>query len=347
MARKPHPFEATEPVHAELLTRARAHKLESRHVQRAKVILLSLEGKTLDEVVRLSGLSRKAANQWRNRFRELGLDGLKDLPRCGKKPTITPEQRASVVQLACEKPSGGYTNWSQRRIAEAVGISKSRVNVILAEADVKPHRTEYWCGKSPDPEFESKMTDIIGLYMSPPNNAIVICVDEKTGIQALDRTQPVLPLRPGNPKRLTATYKRNGTVSLIAALSVHSGEVRARTMESNNAENFLSFLKVLDRAHPRKHLHIIADNLSVHKSEVVKNWLARKRKITIHYTPTYSSWLNQVEIWFNILTKDVVKGGVWTSRKQLVDQLLEYVVTYNTTRAAPFKWTYTGKPLAI
>ena len=151
------------------------------------------------------------------------------------------------------------------------------------------------------------MINIVGLYINPPENAIIICVDEKTQILALDRTQPELPLRSGNPKRQTATYKRNGTVSLIAALAVHSGEITANTMKSNNAENFLSFLKQLDRKYTNKKLYIIADNLSVHKHKDVKAWLNRKRKVTLHFTPTYSSWLNQVEILFNILTKDVSK----------------------------------------
>ena len=190
------------------------------------------------------------------------------------------------------------------------------------------------------------MVTIVGLYLDPPEKALVLCVDEKTQIQALDRTQPLLPLRNGNPKRLTATYKRNGTVSLIASLAVHSGEVIANTMKSNNSVNFLSFLKKLDRTYRRKTLHIIVDNLAVHKNKEVKEWLKNKRKIKLHFTPTYSSWLNQVEIWFNILTKDVVKGGVWQSSEQLSAQL-EYVDTYNKTRAKPFEWTYTGKPLKI
>ena len=228
-----------------------------------------------------------------------------------------------------------------------IGISQSKVHQILKQADLKPHKIEYWCGKSPDPEFESKMLNIVGLYMNPPENAVVICVDEKTQIQALDRTQPVLPLKEKAPKRLTATYKRNGTVALIAALAVHTGEITAKTMSSNNADNFLSFLKKLDRTYRHKTLHIIVDNLSVHKNQSVKEWLKRKRKIKLHFTPTYSSWLNQVEIWFNILTKDVLKGGTWKSVEQLTRQMLEYIVTYNKTRAKPFTWTYTGNPLTI
>ncbi len=330
-----------------LLTMQRSHKLEKRYSERAGIILLSAEGKTLDQITERTGKSRPVVNKWRGRFRKYRLNGLKDAPRSGKPKVITPEQKATVIGLACSKPEGGYTNWSQKRIAEKVGISQTKVFQILKNTDLKPHKVDYWCGKSTDPDFQEKMLNIVGLYMNPPENALVICVDEKTQIQALDRTQPMLPLRTGNPKRLTSTYKRNGTVSLVAALSVHTGEVVARNIKSNNAENFLSFLKSLDRKYRYRKLHIIVDNYSAHKHKDVKKWLEKKRKIQVHYTPTYSSWLNQVEIWFNILTRDVVKGGIWKSSKQLKDQLMEYVKTYNETRAKPFSWTYTGDPLKI
>jgi transposase len=347
MARKPIELEINDEQREELVTMQRSLKLERRYVDRAKVILLSANGETIDSIMKQVSLSRRAVNKWRQRFKKNGLDGLKDAPRSGKKPFITPEQKALVIQKACSKPEGGYTNWSQSRIAKEVGISQSKVYQILKEADLKPHKIEYWCGKSTDPEFESKMINIIGLYMDPPENAIVLCIDEKTQIQALDRTQPELPLRAGNAKRQTTTYKRNGTVSLIAALAVHTGEVTAKTVQSNNSENFLKFLKNIDRKYRNKKIHVIVNNLSVHKHKDVKEWVAGKRKITLHFTPTYSSWLNQVEIWFNILTKDVIKGGIWKSSGQLADQLMEYVKTYNKTRAKPFEWTYTGKPLKI
>lgn len=320
--------------------------MERRYSQRAEIILLSLEGKTLDEIINQTAMSKPIVNKWRQRFRKYGIEGLKDAQRSGKPSVITAAQKAMVMQKACEKPADGYTNWSQKRIAKAVGISQSKVHQILKQADLKPHKIEYWCGKSPDPEFESKMVNIVGLYMNPPENAVVICVDEKTQI-ALDRTQPVLPLKEKAPKRLTATYKRNGTIALIAALAVHTGKITAKTMKSNNAGNFLSFLKKLDRTYRNKTLHIIVDNLSVHKNQSVKEWLSRKRKIKLHFTPTYSSWLNQVEIWFNILSKDVLKGGVWKSVEQLSKQMLEYIDTYNKTRAKPFVWTYTGDILKI
>lgn len=347
MARISKPIVATVEQRQELLVMSRSLKIERRYNLRAQVILLSLEGKGLEEIITKSGMSRPVVNKWRQRFRHSGIEGLKDAQRSGKPSVITAKQKAMVIQKACEKPSGGYTNWSQARIGSQVGISQSKVHHILKQADLKPHKIEYWCGKSPDPEFESKMMNIVGLYMNPPENAIVLCVDEKTQIQALDRTQPVLPLKAKAPKRLTATYKRNGTVGLIAALAVHSGEITAKPMKSNDTENFLSFLKKLDRTYRNKTLHIIVDNLSVHKNVKVKEWLARKRKVKLHFTPTYSSWLNQVEIWFNILSKDVLKGGVWKSTKQLIDQILEYIDTYNKNRAKPFAWTYTGDALRI
>ena len=347
MARKPIHYQIDEQQREELVTMQRSLKLQKRYVDRAKVIILSSEGMTIDQIIEQTRLSRRAVNKWRQRFKSSGIDGLKDAPRSGKRPVITPEQKLLVIQKACSKPEGGYTNWSQSRIAKEVGISQSRVFQILKETDLKPHKIEYWCGKSPDPEFEAKMINIVGLYMNPPENAIVLCVDEKTQIQALDRTQPLLPLRSGHPRRLTATYKRNGTVALIAALAVHTGEITAKTMASNNAGNFLKFLKKLDRNYRGKKLHIIVDNLSVHKNKEVKKWLERKRKFKFHFTPTYSSWLNQVEIWFNLLTRDVIKGGIWKSSEQLASQLMEYVDTYNKTRAKPFEWTYTGNPLKI
>ena len=345
MARHSAPIPVSEEQKQELLAMQRSTKIEKRYSQRAAVILLSAEGKTVDYIIEHSGLSRPVVNKWRQRFRKSGMAGLQDAPRSGKPSTITAEQKAMVIDKACSKPEGGYTNWSQRRIAEKVGISQSKVHQILKEADLKPHKTEYWCGKSPDPEFEQKMINIVGLYMKPPENAIVLCVDEKTQMQALDRTQPELPLKAGLPKRQTTTYKRHGTVALIAALSVHTGEVTAGTVDRNNAENFLKFLKKLKKQYPQKNLHIIVDNLSVHKHKTVKEWVEKNKKVTLHFTPTYSSWLNQIEIWFNIMSKDVLKGGIWTSKKQLADQLIEYIKTYNETRAKPFAWTYTGKPL--
>ena len=333
-------LELSDTEKQELLVISRSLKSEQRLVTRAKIILSLNEGKSYNSIISELITNGEAIAKWKKRFLSKGIDGLKDKEGRGKEAVYSAADEARVMQLACSKPEDGYTSWSQKRIAEKLGMSQSTVFRILRRSQLKPHKTQYWCGKSTDPEFEEKMLTIIGLYMAPPENAVVLCVDEKTQIQALDRTQPELPMRSGNPKRLTSTYKRNGTVSLIAALSVNSGEIIADTMESNNSDNFLRFLKKLDREYRNKHLYIIADNLSVHKDAKIKEWLSHKRKITMYFTPTYSSWLNMIEIWFGIMTKDVLKGGIWKSREQLVDQILEYVKTYNKTRSKPFLWTY-------
>ncbi len=312
----------------QLQTIARSAKAERRQVERARIILQWHEGKSFAETKNFLGVTEGAINKWRKRFVQKGIGGLVDAPRSGKPFVLTAVQKANVIRLATQKPPKGYTSWSQRRIAKEAGMSQSKVHQILSQAYLKPHKVEYWCGKSTDPEFESKMINIVGLYMNPPQNALVLSVDEKTQIQALDRTQPILPLKEKAPKRLTATYKRNGTVGLIAALAVHKGDITATTINKNNAGNFLAFLKGLYRKYPKKHLHIIADNLTVHKHKSVTEWINSKKRITMHFTPTYSSWLNQIEIWFNMLTRDVLKGGIWKSRKQLVDQLMDYVTPF-------------------
>lgn len=343
MARIGQKIVIAEDTQKALTTISRAHSADHRAVIRSKIILMLHAGHSYDLIKSELKVGREAIAKWKKRFIERGIEGLQDAARPGKPPKFNEADKARVIQKACSKPTGGYSTWSQRRIAHDLGMSQSTVQGILKSHDLKPHKVEYWCGKSTDPEFEKKMLNVVGLYMNPPENALVLSVDEKTQIQALDRSQPELPLRMGNPKRLTATYKRHGTVSLIAALSVHDGEVTAKTIERNNAVNFLKFLKKIYRKYPKKHLHIIADNLNVHKHKDVTNWINSKQRMTIHFTPTYSSWLNQIEIWFNILTKDVIKGAVWHSREQLVKQIINYVDTYNSERAKPFQWTYDGK----
>jgi len=338
-------LELSEEDRATLTMWAKSGKTEQRIAKRSKVILLAAEGGSLNEMAAKVGLSRLSCLKWRKRFAEQGLAGLQDKAGRGRPATISPEEKAKLVALACTTPPDGSSQWSVRKLAEVTGYGKSTVAQILLQGAIKPHKHEYWCGKSPDPEFEEKQMAIIGLYMNPPENALVLCVDEKSQIQALDRTQPLLPMRPGNPKRLTATYKRNGTTCLFAALAVHDGTVDGRCVERNNHEEFLRYLKHLYRKFPGKELHVIVDNLSVHKHQKVKDWVSRRRRLTMHFTPTYSSWLNQVEIWFNIFARDVLRGGVWRSKQELVNQIMTYVKQYNELWAKPFKWTYTGKPL--
>ena len=330
----------TEEEKKELIIFSKSTKAEYRLVYRSKIILMVSEGKPYSVINKELNTNGTAISKWKGRFQKNRINGLFDKPRKGQEPKYNEYDKARVIQMACEKPSNGQRRWTQKQISLKLEVSQSTVSRILKADNLKPHKTEYWCGKSTDPEFETKMIDIIGLYMCPPDNAIVLSVDEKTQIQALDRTQPELPMRSNQVRRLTNTYKRHGTVSLISALAVHDGEITTNMIDSNNSENFLKFLRKLDRKYRNKHLHIIVDNLSVHKNKKIKEWLSHKRKITMHFTPTYSSWLNMIEIWFGILTKDVLKDAVWTSKKNLVTQLKIYIKDYNKTKKKPFVWTY-------
>jgi len=345
VGRKPKKVELTLEQYESLRMRVVAGKTEQRAALRARVILLASEGKSLKEISSLTGLSYQNCCKWRKRFFTSGLEGLNDKRGRGRKPSIPPEKKVSVIALACSKPPAGRTSWSISMLAEEVGISRYSVHKVLNEGQLKPHKVSYWCGKSRDPEFEEKKTAIIGLYMNPPENALVLAVDEKSQIQALDRTQPELPMRAGSSKRLTATYKRHGTTCLLAALAVHDGNLDGRLVERHTHKEFLAFLKHLYRKHPRRQLHVILDNFSAHKHSKVVEWVGKRRRLTLHFTPTYSSWLNQVEIWFSIFSRDVLRGGVWHSKQALIKQIMKYIKHYNADRAKPFNWTYTGKPL--
>lgn len=340
MARTSSPPSLEKQTKGQLLAYVNSHTAQQRMALRAQLILDWVDGLTYIESAQKNNVSEPTIAKWRKRFKARGLEGLQDKQRSGKPAEITLAQRKKVVHLACSKPSDGRQRRSQTEIAEQVGISQSMVSEILQAEQLRPHKTEYWCGKSPDPAFEEKMIDIVGLYLDPPEKALVLSVDEKTQIQALDRTQPELPLKKGKNRKLTTTYKRNGTANLIAALAVHQGEVTGREISRNNSENFLKFLRVLDRKYRNVQIHLIMDNLRVHKSKKVTQWLEGKRKFHVHYTPTYSSWLNQIEIWFSILSRKVLKDAVWKSEKQLIQALMSYIKYYNKHKAKPFNWTY-------
>ena len=339
-------IELTDEERVTLKLWASAGTTQQRMALRARVVLAAEEGLTLSEISRRVGLSINNCLKWRKRFAQERIEGLTDKAGRGRPQVITQEQRLEVMALACTTPVDGSTRWSIRKLADATGYSVSAVHGMLNAGDLKPHKVSHWCGKSPDPEFSSKQATIIGLYMEPPVNALVLCVDEKSQIQALDRTQPLLPMRPGHPTRLTATYKRNGTTCLLAALAVHEGTIEGRCVDSTNHVNFLNFLKHLYRLNPGRELHIIADNLSAHKHKEVLDWVGKRRRLHLHFTPTYASWLNQIEIWFNIFARAVLKGGVWRSKQALVSQIMTYIRRYNEQQAHPFKWTYEGKPLS-
>jgi transposase len=341
--RKPSKIELTDEQRTTLTVWVTAGKTEQRLAKRAQVILYAAAGLSLKDIEGKVGLSFQSCLKWRKRFLELGLKGLRDVPRKGRPAVITPEERVHVMALACTKPDDDSNQWTTTKLADASGLSRTTVHRILNEAALKPHKIDQWCGKSPDPEFEPKQTNILGLYLSPPENALVISVDEKSQIQALDRTQPMLPLRPNNAKRQTHT--RHGTTCLLAALLVHQGIIEGRCVDSHTHSEFLGFLKHLYRKYPHKHLHVIVDNYSAHKHQKVMEWASKRKRLTLHFTPTYASWLNQIEIWFSIYTRDVIRGGIWQSKQELVNQTMRYIKRYNETNAAPFNWTYTGKPL--
>lgn len=276
----------------------------------------------------------------------MGIDGLKDAPGRGRKRKYGAEVRHRIAALACtEPPTEVGTHWSVRTIAKHLDVPPWLVQEVLTAEKIKPHRYKYW-KTSTDPDFESKMLAIVGLYVDPPENAVVLSVDEKTSIQALDRTQPLLPMKPHLIERRSFEYKRNGTASLLASLEVHSGEVRGKCIKRNDSDTFIAFMKGLLRDYPDQELHVIVDNGSSHRSKKTKDWAAKQERLHFHYTPTHASWLNQIEIWFGILSRRVIRRGVFTSRSDLVSKIMEFIEAYNRD-SRPFKWTYTGDPLVV
>jgi transposase len=259
----------------------------------------------------------------------------------GSKPrTVTPAVQAKVLRKTMQPPADGSTHWSCRKLAKRLGLGKSTVQRICSQARVKPHRLERYMA-SDDPQFEEKAADVIALYMDPPQHAAVFCVDEKTAIQALDRLDPVLPLSPGRAERHGFEYYRHGTLSLYAALDVKTGHVHGKTTRRHTSEDFLSFIsEIVEQIPGSKEIHIILDNLSAHKTKVVAEFLEQNPRVRFHFTPTYSSWLNQVEIWFAKLQRDVIDRGIFTSVADLSRKLMKYIRLYGKS-ARPFRWTYT------
>lgn len=324
---------------------------EQRLVFRAKIILALSEGLSVQEVSQKLDVPPKTIIKWKKRYLSQKLDGLKDAPRPGKPAKFTPSEKLKVISEACKSPTH-ITHWSTRELRghlkKKCGISMSHMTIqrTLKEADLKPHRVEMWLD-STDPEFEAKQLQIIGLYMNPPENALVLGIDEKPAIQAIDREKPNKPMRPGSPEKMDFHYKRYGTQSLFAALSVHQGQVVAKSYDRHRTVEFLDFLDFIEKKFPHREVYLIMDNLSTHKHQDVDTWF-EKRKDRFHqvFTPTYASWLNQVELWFSILSRKVIKRGVFSSKEDLVKRIMSFIEEYNQT-AKPFQWTYTGKPLAI
>jgi transposase len=344
VARKAAEVVLTDQQRAQLERLVRAGRSEQRLVKRARVALFAEKGLTNEQIARLVGLSAHKVGKWRRRVAEQGLEGIADRPRPGGPRRYGHDQRLRVFQTACSPPPEGETQWAVRSLAAAVGISKSQTHTILAEADLKPHQVRSWL-TSIDPEFETKQAEVCGLYLNPPQGAIVVSIDEKTSVQAKEPIRKEIPLRPGTPARREFEYKRHGTVALLAALLVHTGEIKGNVYERNSRLEFLDFLGRLEaEIPPGKQVHAILDNLQVHKTPEVCAWLEQHPRWHFHFTPTHASWLNQIELFFSILSRRLLKRGTFTSKDDLKTQLLSFIERYNPN-AKPFACTYQGKPL--
>jgi transposase len=313
-----------------------------RKVQRARLVLLAAEGMTNTAIAREVGLQRSMVVQWRQRFIGERVVGLEDRPRPGKPRQYTDADRLRVIETACSQKPVGETHWSVRTLAKATGVGRDTVHQILRQANLKPHRVGTF-SLSTDPDFTPKVVDVVGLYMHPPENAVVLCVDEKTQVQALDRTQPLLPMRPGQIERRTHDYKRNGTVQLYAALEVQAGRVVSRIEERHRSREFIAFMNQLLRVYPSGELHVILDNVKSHDSKEVKEWHKRPshKRVAFHFIPTYSSWLNLAEVLFNLLQAKALRRGVFTSRQALVTAIMNYIRKFNE-EGRIFRWTKTA-----
>ena len=323
----------------------RSHKTPQSRALRARIILKSGAGESVEAIAASLGTSTKSVYKWRNRFLESGIDGLFDLPRSGQPKKLTEDDIKKVLTLTVERIPQEATHWSLRLMAKYAGVTTWQVRQIWEAADLKPHRIQTF-KISNDPLFAEKVIDVVGLYMNPPDNAIVLSVDEKTQIQALDRTQPMLQLKPGQIERRTHDYKRNGTTSLYAAFNIATGEVIGRVTERHRAKEFLEFMRQVERATPKNlDLHVILDNSSTHKTEEVNKWLAKHPRIILHFTPTSASWLNAVEGWFAQLERRAIYRGAFNSVKELKDEIIRFIKVHNTASAKPFKWTKSAKAI--
>jgi transposase len=315
-----------------------------KHIQRVRIILLSAERLTVLDVAARSGASRPSVWRWQQRFAEEGVAGLlRDKTRLPGRAPLPPAIIAQVLALPCGEPPKAATHWTGRMVAEVVGVSLSAIQRIWAAHRLQPHRIRTF-KKSNDPAFAAKVEDIVGLYMNPPKHAIVVSIDEKSQIQALDRTQPGLPLKPGRCGTRTHDYKRNGTTTLFAALNILDGTVVGRCMPRHTHQEFITFLNAVERAVPAgKLVHAIADNYATHKHPKVIEWLADHPRWVFHFTPTSASWINAVENFFSVITRRRIRRGVFTSVADLQDAIRRYIQEHNKD-PRPFVWT---KPAAV
>ena len=318
---------------------ARRRKTAQALALRSRIVLRCAEGGTIGQVAAELGVSRDAVSKWRSRFLRDRLEGLADEPRPGRPRTVGDEQVEAVITATLEQaPPGGDTHWSTRSMARSAGMSQSTVSRIWRTFGLKPHVIQTW-KLSTDPQFIEKVRDVVGLYMAPPENALVLCVDEKSQIQALDRTAPCLPMLPTTPARMTHDYVRNGTTSLFAAFELSGGSVIAQSYRRHRHQEFLRFLKLIDAAVPKDlDLHLVLDNYATHKTPEIHKWLLRHPRFHLHFTPTSSSWLNLVERWFAELTNRKLRRSAHRSVTDLENDIRKWINEWNKN-PKPFVWT--------
>lgn len=337
---RPHKTIRTTPSERDaLLSLQRAGNTPRKLVDRVQIILLSDAGLTAEQVAEKTGFSLPTIYKWKSRFDAERLDGLQDSPRPGQPKKLSATKAKKILKMTVEEIPHEATHWSLRLMAKYAGVTVHQVQQVWKAADLKPHRLKNF-KISNDPDFAEKVQDVVGLYLDPPQNAMVLSVDEKTQIQALDRTQPMLPLKPGQVERRTHDYKRNGTRSLYAAFDVATGKVLGRVTRRHRSTEFLAFLRQIDRNTPSHlDLHLILDNSSTHGTPKVEKWLKNHPRFKLHFTPTSASWLNAVESWFSQLERRSLYRGVFTSVTELRDEIHRYIKVHNRELAKPFRWT--------
>jgi transposase len=338
-------IELSDKDRSTLLKWVRAEAGEVRKARRGGIVLALGQGKAVRAVSRELGVDENTVRLWRDRYLEGGVEALaKDAPRPGRPPTIPAERKRAVITLACQTKPENATHWATREMAKVAGVSQSSVQRIWSGNGIKPHLVRTF-KLSKDPRFEEKLIDVVGLYMNPPEKAMVLCIDEKSQIQALDRTQPGLPMKKGRCQTMTHDYKRHGTTTLFAALNILNGTVIGSCKKRHRHDEFLTFLKEVDRKTPKDlDLHIVLDNYATHKHPNVKAWLAEHERFIFHFVPTSCSWLNLVERFFAEITNKAIRRGVFDSVAELEDTIKEYLRIHNLD-AKPFKWTATAESI--
>lgn len=326
---------------SQLIAIANSRSLPHALVTRAKIVLMAAEGQTNHAIAQKVSLSQQMVCKWRQRFIKQGLAGLHDELRSGRPRSISDEEVSEIVHKTLKSKPPNATHWTIRSLEKETDLTRATIHRIWKAFGIQPHRQEHF-KLSTDPFFVEKVRDIVGLYLNPPDKAVVLCVDEKSQIQALDRTQPILPMGLGYVEGVTHDYVRHGTTTLFAALNISTGQVLTSCKQRHRHQEFLGFLKTVDVNVPGDlDVHLIVDNYATHKHPKIRRWLAARPRYHVHYTPTYASWLNQVEIWFNIITQKAIRRGTFKSVKELIAKINQFVQKYNTT-SRPFVWTATA-----